>query len=115
MPNQMQRPNSQMEHMPPHQSWGPPQGHAPNVGGGPGYGHNPQFMPPPRHDNYYPPADMPPPPMDKQPHHGISAYGREPPMGVHAPPSNTQSAPSMITQVIFISLMFPYFVLDYDV
>lgn len=92
--------NPQMEHMPPppHQSWGPPQGIPPNAGGGPGFGPNPQYMPPPRQfDNYYPPADMPSV-MDKQPHHGISAYGREAPMGVH-PSSNPQSAPSIVTQV----------------
>ncbi|KAK2637865.1 hypothetical protein Ddye_025660 [Dipteronia dyeriana] len=96
MPN---GPNPQMEHMPPHhQPWGPPhQGLPPNASGGPGFGHT-QYMPPPRQvDNYYPPADMPPP-MEKQPHQGISAYGREAPMGVHAS-SNAQSAPSMITQV----------------
>ncbi|XP_015875416.1 flowering locus K homology domain isoform X2 [Ziziphus jujuba] len=94
----MQMASPQVEHMPPHQSWAPPQGLAPNAGGGPGFGHNPQYMPPPRQlDNYYPPADLPPP-MDKQPHHGISAYGREAPMGVHGP-SNAQSAPSMVTQI----------------
>lgn len=94
----MQMPNPQVEHMPPHQSWGPPQGLPPNASGGPGFGPTPQYMPPPRQvDNYYPPADLPPP-MEKQPHQGISAYGREAPMGVHAS-SNTQSAPSMITQV----------------
>ncbi|GMY20803.1 flowering locus K homology domain isoform X1 [Fagus crenata] len=95
----MQMGNPQMEHMPPpHQSWGPPQGVPPSGGGGPGYGPNPPYMPPPRQlDNYYQPADMPPP-MDKQPHHGISAYGRDVPMGVHAP-SNAQTAPSMVTQV----------------
>ncbi|XP_043691153.1 flowering locus K homology domain-like isoform X1 [Telopea speciosissima] len=95
----MQMPNSQMEHnMPPHQSWGPPsQGLPPNVGGGPGYGANPQYMPPQRqHENYYPPTDMPP--MDKQPHQGLSAYGREAPIGAH-PSANTQQPPSIITQV----------------
>ncbi|XP_015576569.1 flowering locus K homology domain isoform X2 [Ricinus communis] len=93
---QMQNP-PHMEHMPPHQSWGPPQGIPPNAGGGPGYG-NPQYMPPPRQiENYYPPADLPPP-MEKQPHQGISAYGREAPMGVHGS-SNSQAAPSMITQI----------------
>ncbi|XP_042486706.1 flowering locus K homology domain-like [Macadamia integrifolia] len=94
----MQMPNSQMEHnMPPHQSWvPPPQGLPPNVGGGPGYGANPQYMPPPRqHDNYYPPADMPP--MEKQPHQGLSAYGREAPMG-------SQQPPSIITQVYYCYL-----------
>ncbi|KAL8171091.1 hypothetical protein V2J09_022895 [Rumex salicifolius] len=97
---QMQNPSSHMEqHMPPHQpSWGPPHG-IPSNAGGPGYGSGPQYMPPPprQHDNYYPPADMPPS-ADRQPHHGISAYGREPTLGVQAP-SNPQSAPSMITQV----------------
>lgn len=104
----MQMASPQVEHMPPHQSWAPPQGLAPNAGGGPGFGHNPQYMPPPRQlDNYYPPADLPPP-MDKQPHHGISAYGREAPMGVHGP-SNAQSAPSMVTQVILFSFLPPIF------
>lgn len=83
-------------HMPHHQPWGPPQGPPPP---GPGYGHNPQYMPPPRQlDNYYPPPEMPPP-VDHQAHQGISAYGREAPMGVHAP-SSGQSAPSMIKQVV---------------
>ena len=96
----MQMSNHQMDHMPSHQSWGPPQGVPPNASGGAGFGPNPQYMPPPRQlDNYYPPADMPPP-MEKQPHQGISAYGREAPMGAHAS-SNPQTAPSMITQVIY--------------
>ncbi|KAL2478100.1 Floweringlogy domain [Forsythia ovata] len=95
---QMQMPNSEMEHMPPAQSWGPPpQAFSSSAPGGPGYGANPRFAPPPRQfDNYYPPADMQPPP-EKQPHHGISAYGREGPMPVHS--SSNQSAPSVITQV----------------
>lgn len=93
--------NPQMEHRPPHQSWGP-QGFPPHAGGGPGFGHNPQYMPPLRqHDNCYPPAYLLPP-MDKRPHHGISAYGSEAPMGIHAS-SNAQSAPSTVTQVIFPS------------
>ncbi|KDP23685.1 hypothetical protein JCGZ_23518 [Jatropha curcas] len=94
----MQMSNPQVEHMPPHQSWGPPQGLPPSAGGGPGFGPTPQYMPPPRQiENYYPPADLPPP-MEKQPHQGISAYGRDAPMGVHAS-SNSQGAPSMITQI----------------
>lgn len=105
----MQMPNPQMDHMPPpHQSWGPPQGLPPNSGAGHGYGGNPQYMPPPRQvENYYPPPDMAPPPMDKPPHQGISAYGREAPMGVHAS-SNAQPAPSMITQVILFPFCFPF-------
>uniref|UniRef100_A0A2C9VD90 K Homology domain-containing protein n=1 Tax=Manihot esculenta TaxID=3983 RepID=A0A2C9VD90_MANES len=93
----MQMSNHQMERMPPHQSWGPPQNLPLNAGGGPGFGPNPQYMPPPRQiENYYPPADLPPP-MEKQPHHGISTYGREAPAGIHAS-SNPQAAPSVITQ-----------------
>lgn len=98
--------NPPMEHMPPHQSW-PPQPLPPNAVGGPAYGQAPQYLPPPRQlDNYYPPADIPPP-MEKQPHLGISAYGRDAPMGGHAS-SNAQAAPSMITQVIFIFLFVSY-------
>ncbi|KAH0933831.1 hypothetical protein HID58_010948 [Brassica napus] len=95
--SQMQKPTRQMDHMPPpHQAWGPPQGHPPSGGGGPGYGHNPppyMQQQPPRHDSYYPPPEMRQPPMEKQPHQGISAYGREPPMNVHvsaAPPMAAQ-------------------------
>ncbi|XP_062084451.1 flowering locus K homology domain isoform X2 [Humulus lupulus] len=97
----MQMPNPSMEHMPSHQSWGPPPQGPPQNSGGPGFGHtsHSQYMPPPRqHENYYPPADMAPPPMDKQPHHGILAYGREAPMGVHQS-SNAQTAPSMVSQI----------------
>ncbi|KAH1083422.1 hypothetical protein J1N35_023183 [Gossypium stocksii] len=91
----MQKSNPQMDHMPPRQTWAPPQGVPPNASGG-GFVHNPQYMPPPRQlENYYPPADMPP--MDKQPHQGISAYGREAPTGAHG--SSNPNAPSMITQV----------------
>ncbi|GAB4836026.1 hypothetical protein Ancab_000944 [Ancistrocladus abbreviatus] len=97
---QMQTPNTHMEHIPPQPTWGPPpHGLPPNIGGGPGYGHGPQYMPPPRqYDNYYPPGDMPP--VDRQPHQGISTYGREPPVGVHAAPNpQQQPAPGMITQI----------------
>ncbi|ESW19181.1 hypothetical protein PHAVU_006G103100 [Phaseolus vulgaris] len=84
------------EHMPPHQSWGPPQGLPPNAGGGPGFGPPSQYMPPPRQlDSYYPPAEIP---VERQPHQGISAYGRDASIGVHAS-SNAQSAPSVVTQI----------------
>ena len=77
------------------QTWGPP----PNIPpGGPGFGGNPQFMPPRPQDSYYPPDA---PPMEKQPHYGISAYGREaPPSGASAagiqPPSIAGSQVSSI-------------------
>ncbi|KAI9077994.1 hypothetical protein K1719_040123 [Acacia pycnantha] len=91
----MQRANTHpVEHLPPHQSWASP----PNVSGGPGFGPTHQYMPPPAQlDNYYPPAGLPPS-VDKQTHHGISAYGRDAPIGVRGS-SNTQSAPSMVTQI----------------
>ncbi|KAM3378406.1 flowering locus K y domain [Capsicum galapagoense] len=96
---QMQMPNPPVEHMPPPQSWGPPpQAFPPSAAGGPGYGSSPHFMPPSRqHDSYYPPPDMPPP-MEKQPHQGISAYGREAPMSMHSS-SNNPAAPSLVTQI----------------
>lgn len=97
---QMQMPpNPPVERMPPPQSWGPPpQAFPQSAAGGPGYGNSPHFMPPSRqHDSYYPPADMPPP-LEKQPHQGISAYGREAPMSMHSS-SNNPAAPSLITQI----------------
>lgn len=94
---QMQMANHPVEHLPPQQSWGPPLGLPPNVSGGPAFGHTPQYMPPPRQlDNFYPPAELPPP-VEKQPHHGISAYGRDAQIG-HA--SSNTHAPSMVTQVL---------------
>ncbi|XP_062211853.1 flowering locus K homology domain-like [Phragmites australis] len=78
--------------MPAPQHWGPPPNLPP---GGPGYGGNPQFMPPRPQDNYYPPHV---PPMEKQPHYGISAYGREaPPSGVSA--AGNQPPPHLGSQV----------------
>ncbi|KAL6560549.1 hypothetical protein OROGR_004108 [Orobanche gracilis] len=95
---QMQTTNSHMEHMPPAQPWGPPpKSFPPNAPASSGYGASSHSMPPPRQfDNYYTPADMPPP-SEKQPHQGISAYGREASMPVHS--SASQSASSLITQV----------------
>ncbi|KAE8720962.1 Alba DNA/RNA-binding protein [Hibiscus syriacus] len=91
----MQKSNSRMDHMPPHQTWGPPQGVPQNASGGAGFGHNPQYMLPPwQLDNYYHP-DMPL--TDKQPHQGLSAHGREAPMGAHG--SSNLNAASMITKV----------------
>ncbi|OVA05309.1 K Homology domain [Macleaya cordata] len=95
----MQMQNSQMEqNIPPYQSWGPPPGIPPNAGGGPGFGANPHYMPPPRQqDSYYPPPDFPP--MEKQqPHQGLSMYGREPALGAHSS-NNAQAPSSVITQV----------------
>lgn len=75
---QREQPMAAPQHWAPPQPWVPPPNLPP---GGPGYGGNPQFMPPRPQDNYYPRPDVPP--MEKQPHYGISAYGRE------APPSGT--------------------------
>ncbi|KAM3294155.1 hypothetical protein ACQJBY_037200 [Aegilops geniculata] len=75
---QREQPMAALQHWAPPQPWVPPPNLPP---GGPGYGGNPQFMPPRPQDNYYSRPDVPP--MEKQPHYGISAYGRE------APPSGT--------------------------
>ncbi|KAK1295642.1 hypothetical protein QJS10_CPB15g01945 [Acorus calamus] len=92
----MPMPKPQMEqNMPPPQHWGPPPQGFPNPGGS-GFGGNPQFMPPRQHENFYPPPDLPP--MDKPAHPGVSAYGREPPMGIHSS-SNAQAPQPVITQV----------------
>lgn len=86
---QREQPMPAPQHWAPPQPWAPP----PNLpSGGPGYGGNPQFMPPRQQDNFYPPPAMPP--MEKQPHFGISAYGREPaPSGAsgNQPPSHVAS------------------------
>ena len=87
--------------VPPPQHWGPPQTWGPPPGG-PGFGGNPQFMPPRPQDSYYPPDA---PPMEKQPHYGISAYGREaPPSGASAtgnqPPSYAGSQVSSIALMV---------------
>ncbi|XP_074568624.1 flowering locus K homology domain-like [Curcuma longa] len=87
-------PNMHMEqNMPPHQPWGHSQGLPP--GAGSAYGGNPQFMPSRPHDSFYPP-DLPP--LEKQPHHGISMYGQNAPTaGVHS--GANQQPPSMISQI----------------
>lgn len=92
--------------VPPPQHWGPPQTwiRPPNIPpGGPGFGGNPQFMHPRPQDSYYPSPDVPH--MEKQPHYGISAYGREaPPSGASAtgnqPPSHAGSQVSSVALLI---------------
>ncbi|KAI0504776.1 hypothetical protein KFK09_015729 [Dendrobium nobile] len=88
--------NLHLEHsIAPAQPWGHPQGLPSNAGSG--YGTNPQFMPSRPHDSYYHPPDLPS--LEKQPHHGISTYGRDAPsMGIHSA-ANQQSAPAMVAQV----------------
>ncbi|KAL3516273.1 hypothetical protein ACH5RR_023175 [Cinchona calisaya] len=95
---QMQKPIPQMDYVPP-SSWGPPpHPFPPSFTGAPEYGINSHFAPPPRqYDNYYSHVEMPPH-LEKQPHQGISAYGREAPVGVQSS-SNNQPAQSLITQV----------------
>ncbi|KAI4992626.1 hypothetical protein ZWY2020_057868 [Hordeum vulgare] len=64
--------------MPAPQQWGPPPpwSHPPNIPpSGPGYGGNPHFMPPRPQDSYYPPPNVHH--VEKQPHYGISSYGRD--------------------------------------
>lgn len=88
--------------MPP-QPWGPPHGMPPNIGGG--FGGNPPFVPPrPGHDNYYPPPEHLP---YEKPHHGVSAYGREPPPPVGGHLSSQPSISiSQVTQQMQIPLSY---------
>ncbi|OEL27773.1 RNA-binding KH domain-containing protein PEPPER [Dichanthelium oligosanthes] len=96
--------------MPPPQPWGPPPpspwGHPPNLPpGGPGYVGNPQYMPPRPQDNYYhPPPDVPP--VEKQPHYGISSYGRDAPPS--APSGNQHQAhgSSQVTHSMQVPLSY---------
>ncbi|CAD6267151.1 unnamed protein product [Miscanthus lutarioriparius] len=98
--------------MPPPQAWGPPPpspwGHPPpNLPpGGPGYGGNPQYMPPPPRpqESYYPPPDVRP--VEKQPHYGISSYGRDAPPS--APPGNQNQAhgSSQVTHSMEVPLSY---------
>jgi len=95
--------------VPPPQHWGPPQtwGPPPNIPpGGPGFGGNPQFIPPRPQDSYYPTPDAPA--MEKQPHYGISAYGREaPPSGASATGNQPLShAGSQVTHNMHIPLNY---------
>lgn len=89
--------NVQMEHdMKQPQPWGHPQGARPGAGG-PGYGANPQYMPPHPRDNYFHQPDLPA--LEKQPHHGISTYGRDAPsIGSYAA-ANQQSATPLVAPV----------------
>ncbi|KAH9619337.1 hypothetical protein KSS87_001410 [Heliosperma pusillum] len=105
---QMQSRSAPMEHMPLQSGpWAPPQGLPPHGVHGHGYGPGPQYMqPPPRqHDHYYPPPDMPPP-LDRQLHQGISAYGREPSMSSHASSAPQSAPPSMTTQHMQVPLQY---------
>lgn len=96
--------------MPPPQAWGPPPpspwGHPPpNLPpGGPGYVGNPHYMPPRPQENYYPPPDVPP--VEKQPHYGISSYGRDAPPS--APPGNQNQAhgSSQVTHSMQVPLSY---------
>ncbi|WOK97126.1 hypothetical protein Cni_G05834 [Canna indica] len=92
------------QNMPPPQPWNHPQGLPPNAAIGSGYGGNSQYIPR-LHDNFYPPPEFPP--VEKQPHHGISMYGQNgPPMGVHSS-ANQQAPPiSQVTQHMQIPLSY---------
>ncbi|KAA8550787.1 hypothetical protein F0562_002471 [Nyssa sinensis] len=104
---QMQMPNArESENIPPHQSWGPPpQGFPMNAGGGPGFVPNPPYMPPQRQfDNYYPPANTPP--LEKHPHQGPPAYGRDAYVGGHMGVQPQQSVVTKVTQNMQIPLSY---------
>lgn len=99
----MQMPNAHAhQNMPPpgpNQPWGPPPSSFPMSAGGPGYGANHQYMPPPRQfDNYFTRVDMH---QDKQPHQGPPVYGRDASMGAHG---NAQPQQSIVSKVHFLLL-----------
>lgn len=103
----MQMPNSHAhQNMPPpgpNQPWGPPSSFPMNAGG-PGYGANHQYMPPPRQfDNYFPRVDMH---QDKPPHQGPPVYGRDASVGAHGNTQPQQSIVSKVTQNIQIPLSY---------
>lgn len=89
------------QNMPPPQPWVHPQS-VPQNPGGPGYGANPQFISPHQPDNFYPPPDLPP--LGRQSHHGISAYGQDVPL-VHST-SNQQPLNSQVTDSMHIPLSY---------
>ncbi|WMV36206.1 hypothetical protein MTR67_029591 [Solanum verrucosum] len=104
----MQMPNAHAhQNMPPPgptQPWGPPPSSFPMSAGGPGYGANHQYMPPPRQfDNYFPRVDMH---QDKQPHQGPPVYGRDASVGAHGNAQPQQSIVSKVTQNIQIPLSY---------
>ncbi|KAL6893522.1 hypothetical protein ACP4OV_007620 [Aristida adscensionis] len=92
---QREQPMPAPQHWGPPQPWGPPPNTPP---GGSSFGGNPQFMHPRPQDNYYAPPDVPS--IEKQPHYGISAYGRE------APPSGGSTAGNQVTHSMQIPLSY---------
>ncbi|KAL5225353.1 hypothetical protein ABZP36_011992 [Zizania latifolia] len=97
---QMKAHNVQREQPMPPQKWGPPPpwDHPSRLpAGGPGYGGNPQFMPPRPQNHYYPPPEVSP--VEKQPHYGISSYGRDAPPSSAPPASGNQHPPHGSSQV----------------
>ncbi|KAK4338720.1 hypothetical protein RND71_043207 [Anisodus tanguticus] len=103
----MQMPNGHAhQNMPlpgPTQPWGPPPSSFPMSAGGPGFGANHQYMPPPRQfDNYFP-RDMP---LDKPPHQGPPVYGRDASVGAQGNAQPQQSIVSKVTQNIQIPLSY---------
>ncbi|KAH9318271.1 hypothetical protein KI387_020040, partial [Taxus chinensis] len=86
----------QIEESVPHQSWGHNQSSSLPSSGGTRLGNSSQYLPSGlQHDNYYPSSDLPP--LDSHAHHGLSAYGRDPSLGMHSV-GNPPPAP-VITQV----------------
>jgi len=90
----MQMPKFQAnQNIPPHQSWGPPQGFPINAGAGPDFAPNPQYVQPPhQYDNY-----LPAPPLDNQ-HWQGPMYGRDASMGIHL--SSVQPQQLVATKVL---------------
>eukprot|EP00252_Welwitschia_mirabilis_P014854 TRINITY_DN328_c0_g1_i1.p1 TRINITY_DN328_c0_g1~~TRINITY_DN328_c0_g1_i1.p1 ORF type:complete len:436 (+),score=99.40 TRINITY_DN328_c0_g1_i1:195-1502(+) len=97
----------QMEQNLPHQPWPHNPPNALPGGGSANLGNNSKYGPPiPQHDNYYPPADLPPP--ESHSHHGLTMYGREPPpLGSgHAMSNPPQPVIAQVTQRMQIPLSY---------
>uniref|UniRef100_A0A0C9SAV4 TSA: Wollemia nobilis Ref_Wollemi_Transcript_1791_1926 transcribed RNA sequence n=1 Tax=Wollemia nobilis TaxID=56998 RepID=A0A0C9SAV4_9CONI len=96
----------QIEENVPPQSWGLNQSNSLPGSGGSGLGNASQYMHSSlQHENYYPPSELPP--LDSQPHHGLSMYGRDPSFGGHSL-GNQQPTPviTQVTQHMQIPLSF---------
>ncbi|KAB1208873.1 hypothetical protein CJ030_MR6G011309 [Morella rubra] len=104
---QMQMPNVRANHnIPPHQSWGHPQGFPISAVAGPDFTSNSQYMQPSRqYDNYCPPAEMSA--LDNQHHQGPPMYGRDTSVGVRSSIGQPQQlVAAKVTHHIQIPLLY---------
>lgn len=101
----MTKPNPHMDQNMPHPYFGYLHDHLPSAGAS-GFGGNLPFMPPgpPRqHDSYSLSSDLPP--LGKQLHQGLPAFGRDVPMRVNLSTNAQAPPPQMISQVVCCYLL----------